>query len=223
MKTEYSTSPIVAPVRGTWTEEYQIDPITQLIGFPDFHRCFPALFQKHLTEHGNVGIAIGDVDDMKHYVESTKTKHPWLFGHLAGNALMSNLGKCSLDWLQKWHAPWAALSSFGGDEVILVATGLERSEFASSVRSLCNILSEELPCSVSFAYGWFTRSEKSPMDMSPFFQHYATALTQVDRALFRSKMRRNNSNGIGPHVVWLITRCLTTNGWVMDRADVSYE
>jgi GGDEF domain-containing protein len=210
----------LAPLKGKWPESYQVDPVTRLIGFPDFHRCFPQLFQRYLIENEGVGLAVGDVDGMRHYMMrrnkvSLREGSSPVLGHLAGNELMSNLGALSLSWLQQWSVPFAVISGFGGDEVILVATGLKRDEFARAVRSLSRLLSQDLPCSVSFAYGWFTCLEQEDAIQTSFDHYYINSLSLVDHALFQYKAKV----GTRPHVVRLATRYLTPRGWSLAASD----
>jgi GGDEF domain-containing protein len=209
-----------APVKGAWSAPMALDPITSLLAFPTFHTCFHRYFKDHLANGEPVGIAVGDVDNLKRYVENTKTRDPKLFGHLAGNALMSELGRTALDWLGTWSAPWTILSTFGGDEIIMACAGTSRRDFMAGVESLCDMQCKRLPCTVSFACGWFVHGSEPPASDAGFYDHYVDALVLVDRALFGHKLRRKKS-GRDRLITCLSTRRYTAAGWTRQAGDAS--
>lgn len=187
----------LSPIKGRWTGAEVRDPITNLLAFPAFHDHFAAHFHSHLSANSEVGIAIGDVDSLKEYVEGRKSDDPQLFGHLAGNALMRDLGIHALQWFCDWVAPWGVVSTFGGDEIIIACAGIERHSFESEVRTLSDLLAESLPCSVSFACGWFKLGHEVLPEERRFNDDYVNALVLVDKALFKHKEERKENRVAG--------------------------
>jgi hypothetical protein len=64
------------PSRGGWAAGARLDPITGLVAFPDFHAVFGTHLAAALAVGNAVGVAIGDVDDLKGYVECSNTRDP---------------------------------------------------------------------------------------------------------------------------------------------------
>jgi len=202
------------PVKGAWPGSLVRDPITNLIAFPSFHENFREVFCHLLHQYGAVGVAIGDVDNMKTYVEQRKQDDPMLFGHLAGNALMSNLGVAALGWFGEWKTPWGCVSTFGGDEIILVGAGTSRANFAQHVQSLSVRLSGALPCNVSFASGWFMDGQNSAgVDQIASSDQCSMALVLVDRALFDVKRRAKRLGSSSPQLRLLEPRYMRGSSW----------
>lgn len=205
------------PVHGVWQGAYVIDPITGLVAFPSFMSTFPLLFRGLLNTYGSLGMAIGDVDNLKSYVESRNHSDPHIFGHLAGNAFMANVGRISLSVFERMPFPWKCVATFGGDEVILACAGTSRSVFASCVNDLSHTLSNNLPRTVSFAHGWFSVSADARQptltdDDSSFL--CMSILAQVDRALFASKKRRRDHKNIrSSKITSMRVRWLSNREW----------
>lgn len=202
----YNHDVLAAPVRGNAEfGPYVLDPITSLISFPSFHSCFPELFRRELENGHTVGIAIGDVDDLKRHVERARMKSDLNFGHIAGNEVMTQLGLTALSWFEMIDRS-GCLATFGGDEIILAMTDISLTEFHHHVRSLGAILSTTLPCTVSFAHGTFTAENGLASIFS--FDRYLEAIVLVDRALFTAKKREGAARVVG-----LSPRLLSSNGW----------
>lgn len=182
----YPHGPAPLPLRGAWASGAMLDPVTGLLGFPEFYACLP-LFLEDQARHGErVGIAIGDVDHLKSFVENTNATEPGSFGHLAGNALMATLGRICASWFHSTTFPVGCVSTFGGDEVIVAAVVNATTEFATSIGTLRDQCREQLPRSVSFAYATVVPR------LGADWQAYATeTLSTVDKALFRRKATRN--------------------------------
>jgi len=93
------------------------DPLTGLVSYPSF--------EEHLTRElsalARLGphLAIGDVDDLKRFVTERRDSDPTMFGHLAGNACMRQVGEATLAWAEEElrGCPFAVCATFGGDEV----------------------------------------------------------------------------------------------------------
>lgn len=188
--------------------DFVLDPITKLLSFPSFHESFPRVLRDELAAGRRVGLAIGDVDDMKKYVECVRRADERRFGHLAGNELMSQLGATALEWFQTAPLVRGCLSTFGGDEIIFAASGETTGIFRKLVRSLADTLSDNLPRTVSFACGTFEADPACRRAIS--YDHYVKGVVLVDRALFRAKRRGVDGK---PRVVALEPRVATEAGW----------
>jgi hypothetical protein len=176
-----------------WCTDCRVDPITGLVAFPDFHAEFPRLLGKAVAEKVCVGIAIGDVDDLKAYVEDDRND-PFSFGHLAGFALMTRLGEEATRWF--WDNPPAAgcVSTFGGDEIIVTIAVDGSSTFLDLVHSLQDRLNAVLPRTVSFAA---TVVEPHMSLTTPQEQDfYLGVMTTIDRKLFNRKRSRRLVDGV---------------------------
>jgi GGDEF domain-containing protein len=153
------------PSRGSWCSDARDDPITGLIAWPGFFAELPTLLELSLSSGTAVGLAIGNVDNLKEYVEGVKAVDAQSFGHLAGNALMGRLGTIARNWL--WHhgpSP-ACLATFGGDEIVLVAETSSRNSFYDDVARLRDQVCDGLPRSVSF--GWVRHRAARHSDPGP--------------------------------------------------------
>ena len=134
-----------------WCEDGRADPITGLLAFPDFHLVFPLEMAAALRAGALVGVAIGDVDNLKDYVENSNVADTELFGHLAGNAVMTRLGDVARAWFWEQEIVRGCVSTFGGDEIIVALHAQSRGAFVAAVAELRARLNVELPRTVSFA------------------------------------------------------------------------
>jgi GGDEF domain-containing protein len=189
---------------------YALDPITGLVAFPSFQERFPRIFARELAAGRVVGIAIGDVDDLKGYVERSRAADDLMFGHLAGNTVMTQLGHESLRWFAATEAP-GCLATFGGDEVILAMIGVAPHAFGRHVRRIGAALSAALPRTVSFAHATFSAADGPTRAVTA--TDYARALVLVDRALFAAKKRTAR-----PQVLALRPRSLDNTSWSVARS-----
>lgn len=174
------------------------DPITGMIAWPDFYDQLPGLLEQVIISGGSFGLAIGDVDNLKSYVEESKSVDPASFGHLAGNQLMNRLGFVARRWLGTSGPFDGCLATFGGDEVIMVAIVDDESSFLDSVTRLRDALCASLPRTVSFAAGVV-----SPQDRLGDGDRYWSELTMhllgaVERALFSYKREHHRGPGTSP-------------------------
>ena len=101
----YPYGPAPFPLRGSWASAATPDPVTGLLGFPEFYACLPSFLADQARCGRLVGIAIGDVDHLKSFVEDTNATDPGSFGHLAGNALMATLGRICALWFHSTEPP----------------------------------------------------------------------------------------------------------------------
>lgn len=172
-----------------------IDPLTGLVAFPAFER----LLQEHIMLAPSVDqglcLAIGDVDDLKVFVEGVNGADPAWFGHLAGNRVMAKLGLVTRAVAAERlaNARWWCAATFGGDEIILLA-GAERELFQQVVVELRDRLAAELPTSVSFAYGCYPHP--GPLASKPAHTAGLRMLASIDRALFSLKRAARAAGGV---------------------------
>ncbi|MFI7068507.1 diguanylate cyclase domain-containing protein [Kribbella sp. NPDC050124] len=141
---------------GGWCDDARDDPITGLVAWPGFFTRLPRLIANAIGRGDSVGMAIGDVDNLKEYVEGAKAVDAQSFGHLAGNAFMGRLGTLARNWLWDSDATQACLATFGGDEIVFVSAATDETRFFSQVDGLRNQLCAGLPRTVSFGAGLIT-------------------------------------------------------------------
>jgi GGDEF domain-containing protein len=184
-----SSTPL--PVNG-WCADARQDPITGLVAFPDFNFMMPEILAFCHRNGLDLGIAIGDVDNLKEYVESAKGRDPSAFGHIAGCALMQSLGVVAVRWFDTVTAAYGCVSTFGGDEIIVVLAVEPAAEaaFELAIIDLRNALFDALPRSVSF--GWTVAhlndgGAPTHVDRRRYRTQSTELLSAVDRALFRQK------------------------------------
>jgi len=97
------------------------------------------------------------------------------------------LGEISLSAFEKLKYPWSALSTFGGDEMILVCAGKTQDDFYQSVENFHQELADHLPLSVSFAAGQFAVSSDYKITNQDALYLCASAISIVDQALLEGK------------------------------------
>lgn len=61
-----------APAAGGWCADARDDPITGLVAWPGFFTRLPGIVEDTVAAGHRLGIAIGDVDNLKDYVEGAK-------------------------------------------------------------------------------------------------------------------------------------------------------
>lgn len=192
------------PAQGRLSIEARDDPITGLIAWPAFHASLPGVLHDHLGRGRSIGLAIGDVDDLKAYVERIRSVDAGSFGHLAGNALMQQLGFVARAWLREAGPPDACLATFGGDEIVLLGLAGDQRTFFAAVNGLRDVLCESLPCTVSFAAtvvtpGHAAGSVSGDHWWEEFTRHLLSA---VERTLFEFKhLRRVDPQAAPPGFV----------------------
>ncbi|MFD6398989.1 GGDEF domain-containing protein [Nocardia sp. NPDC060249] len=187
------------PCRADWLTVTRYDPATGLVAFPDLYpvALAEALHTAAATSKA-LGVAIGDVDDLSVHMERVNASDPDSFGHLAGATVMAQLGQVARAWFAE-AVPSGCVATFGGDEVIVVATGLTHQRFTDAINDLRDRCTAELPCTVSFATAvvepdllWPTRD---PVRQGKLL------LARLDRALFDAKAARHAVGGPGGSVV----------------------
>ncbi len=174
---------------GGWCSGSRTDPITGLVAFPDFHMRFPGHLGRSLQRGAPVGLAIGDVDHLKAYVENANAADPTQFGHLAGNAFMAELGAVTRQWFDAAGFERGCASTFGGDEVILVAETTSCEDFRARITTLRDQLRSTLPRQVSFAFSVIYPT--TAINESQTVDCYLQLVSTVDRALFAGKAARD--------------------------------
>lgn len=180
------------PIAGAWCVAARDDPITGLVAYPDFDDEFPGLLWQSLQAGHTVGLAVGDVDHLKEYVEAANAADPMSFGHLAGNAFMRQLGEVTATWFHRQAFGRGCASTFGGDEVILAARTAGLATFHGSVVSLARRLAAELPRTVSFALATLSPTDVPPVVPGPGWSRhlYVHLVSAIDRRLFAAKATR---------------------------------
>jgi GGDEF domain-containing protein len=166
------------------------DPLTGLVAYPSFEELIiaglPALAIKGLH------LAIGDVDDLRGYVNTARGGDPTQFGHLAGNDCMRRVGLATRQWaadiLDGW--PFAICATFGGDEVIVAAAGRPYEEFLDALSVLASRIRTSAPRPCSFASATSIPVERLIARDEEIYRHL---LSRVDRRLFCYKAELRNS------------------------------
>ena len=183
---------------GRWCPAARDDPITGLICWPDFRAAFPRLLGAALRNDRAVGLAIGDVDDLKAYVESARAGNPESYGHLAGNDLMSRLGGIARTWWRQANIEQGCVATFGGDEIVVAGEIPDAALWTGRIGDLRDQISF-LPCSASFASTTVTPADVL-VDIAgdEWIREYANHLIRdVDQALFITKRQRRATSGPG--------------------------
>lgn len=183
------------PHRGAWCEELRDDPITGLVAWPQFEVALPQLLVGQLRAGRTLGMAIGDCDEFKTYVETERVQDPRAWGHQVGNKVMGQLGSLARWWLAGLDdsVPGGTLATFGGDEVIVLADTTE-TDFGKLVEDLRNRLCERLPVSVSFSYA-VLKPESLPastVGASWAPEWTSHVIGRIDRELFSWKRARRD-------------------------------
>lgn len=186
----YQHGPMPFPRRGSWPSSAAPDPVTGLVGFPEFSACLPSFVAEQAARGRAVGLAIGDVDHLKSYVEDTNADGD-SFGHVAGNAYMTALGRICAGWFHTSRFPAGCVSTFGGDEVITTAAVADPHAFRTAIATLRDHCRAQLPRTVSFASTVITPP------LSTDASCVTGLLSQVDAVLFRRKAARTGANDLG--------------------------
>jgi GGDEF domain-containing protein len=139
-------------------------------------------------------LAIGDVDDLSGYVTTVKAEDPTHFGHLAGNDCMRRVGEATRSWIAQSleHWPFAVCATFGGDEVIIVASGRPYDDFLAALNDLAESIRCAAPRACSFVAATATPLQCPGCANDVFRQ----LISQVDKHLFRHKAEARKA-GLG--------------------------
>jgi diguanylate cyclase (GGDEF)-like protein len=184
-----------------WCDTSRDDPITGLVSWPDFIAQFPLELVTALRDGHPVGVAIGDIDNLKDYVERENAIDPESFGHLAGNRVMSQFGTIARNWLHIQGAEAGVVATFGGDEVLIAVQLADPDLFTRAIELLRDALGEALPRTVSFGAGVVNRHHL-PRGCPPTGDAWAAEFTRgvihtIDRELYRAKWNRRATRGPG--------------------------
>jgi GGDEF domain-containing protein len=168
------------------SEKYNLlcDPLTGLIAYPSFQEYVKLLFPT--VAHRPLFLAIGDVDDLRGYVTAENKSNDGSFGHIAGNRCMASVGSTVRCWELKHRNSFDDLicGTFGGDEVIICATGGCRQTFSELIKRLRDLLLDSAPRPCSFVW-----AELPPhlVHALPLDDAYMRFLCTIDRSLFSFK------------------------------------
>jgi GGDEF domain-containing protein len=167
------------------------DPLTGLIAYPSFAEHFTDRLPT-LAPLG-VHLAIGDVDDLKEYVSQRRAEDHTHFGHLAGNECMQTIGRITRRWAERTVADWpfSLCGTFGGDEVIIAAAGVEYAAFVNSVQELLDDIGRNAPRTCSFAVGTLLPTTIPEADRAIAYREF---VARVDLALFERKAEIRAAN-----------------------------
>ncbi|MFD7161406.1 hypothetical protein ACFV9C_42945 [Kribbella sp. NPDC059898] len=180
------------PTRGGWCSGARDDPTTGLVAWPDFFACLPTILQLTLRGGIGFGLAIGDVDNLKSFVEGRRAVDAQSFGHLAGNAFMGRLGTIARGWLHAADLPLACLATFGGDEIVVVAAINDTTAFTEQIGELRDQLCAGLPRTVSFGTATIAAAAIPAVTVgSHWWREFAVHIIgEVERSLFDGKQAR---------------------------------
>jgi GGDEF domain-containing protein len=181
------------PTTGGWCEDARDDPITGLVAWPGFFTRLPGLIADAIGHGDSVGLAIGDVDNLKDYVEGEKAVDAQSFGHLAGNAFMGRLGTLARNWLWNTSLQHSCLATFGGDEIVLISTTTDAHVFLTHVEGLRDQLCAGLPRTVSFGTGVISPANLPTTVVGDHWWREFTVHTigAIEHTLFENKHARN--------------------------------
>jgi len=159
------------------------DPLTSLVAYPSFEQYLVRVLPEFLA--GGLHLAIGDVDGLREYVSERRATDPHCFGHLAGNACMRLIGRQTARWAgAELDAVSSICGTFGGDEVIIGASGLDHRDFTRKITTLAQMIRGTAPRPCSFAVATFTASSWTVDDVD---ETYRRIVSTVDARLFHEK------------------------------------
>ncbi|MFF4501649.1 hypothetical protein [Streptomyces sp. NPDC001401] len=166
------------------------DPLTSLVAYPSFERYLIEVLPS-FAEDG-LHFAIGDVDGLREYVSERRAGDPTSFGHLAGNACMKTVGRVTSGWAatELADAAFRVCGTFGGDEVIVAASGISHEQFAEKIRALCSMIKAAAPRPCSFALGTL---EDHTVTQNGASVAYRRIVSLVDAQLFHEKEQARSS------------------------------
>jgi GGDEF domain-containing protein len=161
------------------------DPLTMLVAYPSFEEHVTVVLPRLAPE--GFHLAIGDVDGLREYVTARRADDPAAFGHLAGNECMRRVGQLTNEWARTDLAvgcTFQLCGTFGGDEVIVGATGPSHDQFVEVVTRLCDQIRNFSPRPCSFAVGTLRICELTT-EQAP--AAYRQLVSTVDASLFDAK------------------------------------
>jgi GGDEF domain-containing protein len=160
------------------------DPLTSLVAYPSFEQYLTRMFP--LVAVDGLHLAIGDVDGLREYVSERRSADPANFGHLAGNACMRTVGRLTNAWAasELGELAFAVCGTFGGDEVIVAASGLGHHQFAAKIHRLCRAIKDSAPRPCSFALATLDDGAVIPAGAADAYRRF---VSMVDARLFHEK------------------------------------
>lgn len=169
-----------------------LDPLTTLAAYPSFEQAITAMLP--LLASGGLHLSIGDVDGLREYVSERRSADPASFGHLAGNACMRTIGRLTTGWSMSELSDLAfrVCGTFGGDEVIIAASGISHDLFNDKINVLARTIKDSAPRPCSFALA--TLEDRS-VTRDSAADAYRRFVSMVDSRLFREKERARHGGG----------------------------
>lgn len=170
--------------------ELLCDPLTSLLSY----KSFKTAAEYYLTLSSKVvNLAIGDVDNLKNYVTSQNRREEKLFGHLAGNNCMEQIGRIVNHWSEELLKEKELLcGTFGGDEIIVWTIGCNSRDFNAAIIDLSTKIKENCPVTCSFVSASISINDYS----SAKEDLYHCLASFIDSQLFDFKNARKNSNSM---------------------------
>jgi GGDEF domain-containing protein len=169
-----------------------LDPLTSLAAYPSFERYIIEMIP--VLARDGLHIAIGDVDGLREYVSERRSADPAHFGHLAGNACMQTIGRVTVGWAaaELSDSAFHVCGTFGGDEVIIAASGMSHEVFASKIHILCETIRGTAPRPCSFALGML---HDRTVTLDRAADAYRKFVSIVDARLFHEKEAARRDGG----------------------------
>lgn len=141
------------------------DPLTGV-----YNRSY---FDSHLMSTDVNALAMIDVDDFKKINDT--------YGHLKGDDVLAVIAQT----IEKASAGFGTVVRYGGDEFVIVFTTIEKSEFNSQLKKICNDVNkikidgikEKLSVSVGGVYG---------------FGNLRDVIRKADKLMYEAKQTKNN-------------------------------
>jgi GGDEF domain-containing protein len=168
------------------------DPLTSLVAYPSFEQYMIEMLP--LFAGDGLHVAIGDVDGLREYVSERRSGDPASFGHLAGNACMRTIGRLTTSWAtaELGDVAFQLCGTFGGDEVIVAASGLSHKMFADKIHALCRTIKVSAPRPCSFTLATL---EDSTVTRNGADDAYRRFVSMVDARLFHEKEQARRVGG----------------------------
>ncbi|MGH3871663.1 MAG: hypothetical protein ACRDSR_09140 [Pseudonocardiaceae bacterium] len=160
------------------------DPLTSLVAYPSFEQCMIKALPRFAGD--GLHMAIGDVDGLREYVSERNSTDPASFGHLAGNACMQTIGRLTNGWAtaELSDIAFKVCGTFGGDEVIVGASGLSHELFTDKIHELCRTIKVSSPRPCSFALATLEDRTVTRDGAADAYRHF---VSMVDAQLFQEK------------------------------------
>ena len=170
-----SNNAVINPTTDTQAGEYYshysdllyVDALTQV-----YNRRFYEELMKNSTR--TAGVAMLDIDDFKLYND--------VYGHDVGDSALRTVARVAKECLKSSDY----IIRYGGDELVLVLPDISASEFASTLKQICNKVHESIiggyqHLTLSVSIGGVLMKDET----------VAEALQRADKFMYQAKLRKN--------------------------------